>query len=240
MIRNLILASVLSFSASARIQDATYDLVWHPQKNSTANFKLRLDIDTTPDRFSFLATFKSKVVRVKPNGDYDIETITKDAHFKHGTHDESMSDQSKPTVDTYNMRGEKIASSEDVDPTEDANPGLNSLDSITNDLTPKSPVHLGETWTAVLQPNAKLKRQAGKVNYTLIGREKQGSFQCLKITFKYTETEKDVPLTSEGYVLVNQSDFSLVKLEASVKGAKFSSDPDFPNGDATLSVVREP
>jgi hypothetical protein len=100
-------------------------------------------------------------------------------------------------------------------------------------------VHIGESWTVVLQPNAKLKREAGKVTYTLVGTEKQGNYQTLRISFKYSQTEKDTPLAADGFVLVSQGDFSLVRFEGTLKGAKFSTDPDFPAGDATLSVVRD-
>ncbi|MDR3692127.1 MAG: hypothetical protein P4L46_22290 [Fimbriimonas sp.] len=201
-------------------------------------YKLRLEIDAQPEKFSFLADLDSKVLRVKPNGDYDVETSVKNSHVKHGLHDEPINDSSKPTVDTYNHLGHKIASTDDDDPTEESNPALNSLDSITDNLTPDKPVGIGDTWTVVLQPNAKLKREAGKVVYTLSGIEKQGDYQTLKIVYKYKETEKDVPLTAEGYVMVSQSDFSLVRLEGTLKGAKLSADPDFPNGDATLSLIR--
>jgi len=234
-----LLLAALTASAFLGRQEPTYDLVWHPEANTVITYKLHLDIDTTPDKFIFLANLSSKVLKIKPNGDYDIETSIKDAHVKHGLHDEPISDDSKPTVDTYNRHGEKIASTEDDDPTEEANPGLNTLDSITDQLTPKAPVQIGGTWTAVLQPNKKLKREAGRVAYTLTGTEKQGSYQVLKVSFKYNETEKDTPLSAEGYVLVRVSDFSLVRFEGTLKGAKFSTDPDFPNGDATLSVIRD-
>ncbi len=234
----LLVGCLLSAGFSVH-QEATFDLIYHPQVNTSLTYMLKLEIESIPDRFTFLANLKTKVVKIKPNGDYDVESATTGAHMKHGSQDETIPDDAKPTVDTYNKKGEKIASSEEDDPTEESNPGLNSLDSITGQLTPKNPVKVGETWTAVLQPNKKLKREAGKVTYALVGTEKQGSYQTLKISFKYSETEKDVPLTAEGYVLLNQQDFSLVRFESKLKGAKFSSDPDFPNGDATISVIRD-
>jgi hypothetical protein len=219
-------------------QEPTYDLVWRPHTEDSMNYKMRVDIDSTPDKFSFLVNIKSKVMKVKPNGDYDVETTIKDGHVLHGSHDDVIPDEDKPTVDTYNSHGEKIASSEDSDPSSDSNPGFNALDSVTDQLTPKDPVAIGATWSAIIKPNAKLKRQAARVNYTLSSKVKQGAYQTLRIDFKYHETDKDSPTTAEGYVLVNQDDFSFVRFEGTIKGAHFSDDPDFPSGDATLSVIR--
>jgi hypothetical protein len=200
---------------------------------------MRVDIDSTPDKFSFLVNIKNKVVKVKPNGDYDVETSIKDGHVLHGSHDDTIPDEDKVTIDTYNSKGEKIASSDDNDPGGDSNPGFDALDAVTDQLSPKDAVSIGGTWSAIIKPNAKLKREAARVNYTLASKAKQGAYQTLRIDFKYRETEKDNPTTAEGYILVSSDDFSLVRFEGTLKGASFSDDPDFPKGDAILSVIRD-
>jgi hypothetical protein len=225
--------------AFATRQDPTFDLVWHPRANDAISYKLHVDIDSSPEKFSFLSDLKVRVLKIKPNGDYDVETTTKGGHVVHGTKDDPITDDSKPTVDTYNQRGQKIASGEDADPSEESNPGFNTLDAVTDQLSPKDPVAIGGTWSAIIKPNAKQKREAARVNYTLVGKVKQGTYQSFKIEYKYRETEKDSPVTAEGYILLSQEDNSLVRFEATIKGAHFSDDPDFPNGDATLSLVRD-
>jgi len=228
----------LSTAIAAR-QDSTYDLVWRPHANDTMTYKLKVEIDSTPDKFTFLGNVRTHVLKVKPNGDYDVETSTKDTHVVHGTHDDPVNDDGKPTVDTYNSHGQKISTSEDHDPSDESNPGFNTLDAVTDELSPKDPVAIGGTWSAIIKPNVRQKRQAARVNYTLTGKTKQGSYQSFKIDYKYRETEKDNPVTAEGYILVSVDDFSLVRFEGTIKGARFSDDPDFPNGDATLSVIRD-
>jgi hypothetical protein len=225
--------------ALAARQDPTYALMWKPHSDDTLSYKMRVDIDSLPDKFSFLVNIKNHVLKIKPNGDYDVETTLKGGHVIHGSHDDPIPDEEKPTVDTYNSKGEKIGSSEDKDPSSESNPGFNALDAITDQLSPRDPVMMGGTWSAIIKPNAKLKHEAARVNYTLVSKIKQGAYQSLKIEFKYRETEKDNPITAEGYVLVSQDDFSLVRFEGSLKGAAFSDDPDFPKGDATLSVIRD-
>lgn len=219
-------------------QEPTYDLVWRPHAEDTMTYKLRVEIESTPDKFTFLANLKAHVLKVKPNGDYDVESTTSATHVQHGTHDEPVDDDGKPTVDTYNSRGQKVSTSEDHDASEEANPGFNTLDAVTDQLSPKDPLSIGGTWSAIIQANAKQKRQAARVNYTLKGKVKEGAYQALRIEYQYHETDRDNPVTAEGYILLNQDDFSLVRFEGTVKGAKFSDDPDFPNGDATLSVIR--
>lgn len=200
---------------------------------------MRVDIDAIPDKFSFLVNIKNHVLKIKPNGDYDVETSLKGGRVLHGSHDDPIPDEDKPTIDTYNLKGEKIASSEQNDPSSESNPGFNALDAVTDQLSPKDPVAMGGTWSAVIKPNVKLKREAARVNYTLVSKSKQGAYQALRIDFKYRETEKDNPTTAEGYILVSLDDFSLVRFEGTLKGASFSDDPDFPKGDATLSVIRD-
>jgi len=202
-------------------------------------YKLHVDIESTPEKFTFLEDLKIRVTKIKPNGDYDVETTTKSGHVLHGSHDDPITDDNKPTIDTYNLRGQKIASSEENDLGEESNPGFNTLDAVTDQLSPKSPVAIGGAWTATIKPNARQKREAARVNYTLVGKVKQGSYQAFKIEYKYRETEKDNPVTAEGYILLSQGDSSLVRFEGTIKGAHFSDDPDFPNGDATLSIVRD-
>jgi hypothetical protein len=234
--------ALLSFSlgipAVAR-QDATYDLLWHPHAEDTMTYKLKVDIDSNPEKFTFLQNLKIRVAKIKPNGDYDVETSTKGGHVIHGTKDDPINDDSKPVIDTYNSHGQKIATSEDNDPSEEANPGFNTLDSVTDQLAPKDPVTIGGTWSAIIKANSKQKREAARVNYTLASKMKEGTYQVFRIEFKYRETEKDNPVTAEGYVLLRQQDFSLVRFEGTIKGAHFSDDPDFPHGDATLSIIRD-
>ena len=202
-------------------------------------YKLKVDIDSNPEKFTFLQNLKIRVAKIKPNGDYDVETSTKGGHVIHGTKDDPINDDSKPVIDTYNSHGQKIATSEDNDPSEEANPGFNTLDSVTDQLAPKDPVTIGGTWSAIIKANSKQKREAARVNYTLASKMKEGTYQVFRIEFKYRETEKDNPVTAEGYVLLRQQDFSLVRFEGTIKGAHFSDDPDFPHGDATLSIIRD-
>lgn len=226
------------FSTLAARQAATYDLVWRPHADDSMAYKLRLDIDSSPEKFTFLANIKTHVLKVKPNGDYDVEQTTHNARVIHGLQSEEITDDNKPTVDTYNARGQKISTSVDNDPSEEANPGFNTLDAVTDQLSPKTAVAVGGTWSAVIQANPKQKRQAAKVDYALAGRVTEGAYPCLKVEYKYRETDRDNPVTAEGYILVDLDDFSLVRFEGTIKGAQFSDDPDFPNGDTTLSMIR--
>ena len=59
--------------ALAAHQEPTYDLVWHPRADDTLTYKLKVDIESTPDKFTFTANVKSHVLKIKPNGDYDVE-----------------------------------------------------------------------------------------------------------------------------------------------------------------------
>jgi len=236
--RIAILPLALSLALAVR-QEPTYDLVWRPKAHDAMTYKFRMEIDSTPDKFAFTVNIKTQVLKVKPNGDYDVETSSKGGHVLHGSHDDPLPDDDKATVDTYNQHGQKVASSEDNSPSEESNPGFNTLDAVTDQLSPTDPVSIGKTWSAIIKPNAKQKREAARVNYTLVGKVKQGTYQTLRIEFKYHETEKDKPATAEGYILVSQDDFSLVRFEGTMKGARFSDDPDFPNGDATLSAIRD-
>jgi hypothetical protein len=229
------LGCTLAFAAQ---QEPTYDLIWHPRSDDAMTYKMRVDIEGTPEMFSFLVNVKSHVLKVKPNGDYDVETVIKDGHVLHGSHDDPIPNDDKPTVDTYNARGEKIASSEENDPTSDSDPGFAAIDDVTDQLTPKTPVALGGTWTATIKANPKQKREAAKVNYTLAAKVKEGAYQTLKIDFKYRETDKENPASVEGFVLVSQDDFSFVRFEGTLKGVLFSDDPDFPKGDSKISVIR--
>ena len=225
--------------AFAGRQQPTYELIWHPRADDTLTYKMRVDIDSSPEKFSFAMTIKSHVLKVKPNRDYDVETVLKDGHVVHGSHDDPIPDDSKPTVDTYNARGEKIFSSDENDPSEKSNPGFNALDAVTDQISPKEAVSIGGTWSAIIKADSKLKREAARVIYTLASKVKNGTYQTLRIDFKYRETEKDSPTTAEGYILVSQDDYSFVRFEGTLKGASFSTDPDFPKGDVTISVVRD-
>lgn len=236
--RAVLVPLAISLALAAR-QQPTFELVWRPKADDLLAYKMRADIDSTPERFSFTVNVKNHVLKIKPNGDYDVETVIKNGHVLHGTHDDPIPDDDKPTVDTYNARGEKIASSEEKDPSGDANPGFDALDAVTDHLSPKDPVSIGGTWSTIIKANAKLKQEAAKVTYTLVSKVKENAFQTLRIEFKYRETDLEPPTTAEGYILVNQDDFSLVRFEALLKGPRFIDDPDFPKGDVTISVIRD-
>lgn len=164
-------------------QSPSYDLLWRPHPNDELSYKMEIDIDSAPEKLTFTANIKNRVVKVRSNGDYDVESVVSDGRVKHGAHDDPLPDDPKPTTDTYNRRGEKIATTETTGSADESNAAISALDSITEQLTPPTPVHEGEKWTVLVKPNPKFKREAGKVVYTCVGAQDQGPYHTLKISF---------------------------------------------------------
>lgn len=99
------------------------------------------------------------------------------------------------------------------------------------------PLNVGDSWTADIKADPKTGVQAAKADYKILGEEKIGEFDTLKIRMTIKETQGATPASSEGTVWINKADGTIVKAEMKWTNAPFPGAPAPMN--ASMTETRE-
>jgi hypothetical protein len=106
-------------------------------------------------------------------------------------------------------------------------------------IHPDTAVKIGDSWTKVLPANKTTGAVPFKAVYTLVGKEKVGNWNTLKVTYKINETDTDSPASGEGTLWINADDSQLVKQETKFSNAQFPGGAGTPiDGTSTLERVK--
>lgn len=229
-------------TASVAAEEPSYDLLWKPKPKDALDYKLTLVIDVQEYRFNFESDLLMKVLKVDENGDYELETSTKNSKISFQGEEEMVPEENDPTIEKYSSKGERLSQPDKKDDSgadeedEDANPIGKVLSEVTNFIAPEKPVKKGDKWVRDVKGDEKAKVEAAKLEYEVVGKEREGDFEVIRVDYKYKQTEAREPVTAEGTFRIKKDDFSLVSFEATVEG--FKMDPDAPTGTAKLKMKR--
>ncbi len=218
-VRNALLATALIFSClGAKSQDETFTLIWKPKTGQAITYGMTMDATAGGDKSTFMFDINLKVTKVADNGDYTIETVQKNARVVAGGEEHKLPDpdDAKPTVETFNAKGEKISEDKKKAEEEEADETSALLESVGDFKAPDKAVKKGDTWTEVIKADEKKKIKAAKVKYEVVGREKVLGFDALTVSMTYTQSEGSKPATYDGTMSFDVSDMSLVRLSASL------------------------
>lgn len=101
---------------------------------------------------------------------------------------------------------------------------------------PDQPVKVGDKWSATIPPLVK-DISPVQASYEILGTEKIGDWETVKIKLSARETEGDVKASSEGTVWISIADGSSVREQYTIKNAPIAL---MMNGtDMTISIERQ-
>jgi len=171
--------------------------------------KLKMSVDAefagTPIKVT--ATSIDKVIKVEENGNITTESTQTNMKIKFGDQEfDQDSDSprvyvSKPTGELIEIKGDGV------------DHGYWRMANMNVLRMPDKPVKVGDKWTFEIAKDAKTGAVAAKHEYEVLGVEKVGRFECLKIKHTFKETEGSEPASANGTLWVDLSDGSLVKAE---------------------------
>jgi hypothetical protein len=170
-----------------------------------------------------------KIVKVGDDGGYVEESVSSDV---------TINGQEPPgggaavtTTTKYSPKGEILeVKGENIDATAYRFANLSLF------ITPDTEVKAGDSWTYDIKEDNKTGAVAAKATFTLVGEDKVGGVDTLKIKFSIKETGTD-GASSEGTAWLDKSDLSMVKVSAKWTNAPVPGAPVTISGDITITVI---
>jgi len=198
---------MLALAATA-VQDAALVLKRVAKVGDSATYKLNVNAEFSGTALVVTAVTTDKVVKVEDNGNIHVETKQSDMKIKMGE-DEMDAPSQEATLYVYKPSGEVIElKGEGVDGS------YYRMANISVFKYPTEALKVGAKWSHEFKTDSKTGAAAAKADYEVLGFEKVGSWDTVKVKHSFKETEGSDPATSEGTVWINVKDGTMVKVDA--------------------------
>ena len=219
---------------TAAAPEPSFDLLWRPKRDQTIDYALSLNIAVKDHRFQYDTKVHKKVLDVKDNGDYELETSTQGTRIRMGVEAPmALDEEPAPTVETYTSRGERVGEDKVEDEESDqADPVGKILGDVTEFTAPAAPVKQGETWTKDQQDDPRKEQETAHIEYQVVGMDKD----VVRVRYQYRERKDLDAVVANGTFRLRRDDFSLVSCDTTVEN--FKMDDNAPAGTAKLSMHR--
>lgn len=202
------------------------------KEGDIARYKMSADIDFGGMDIKFSGLVEEKIAKVNPDGTYSLEQNQIEGKVNVAGQEQEMPTSGVNTT-VYLPNGE-VKEIVGEQGTEDAYRMANL--SLIRD--PGKELKVGDTWTHEFKANAKTGAVAAKAEYKVLGEEKVGTYETVKIKADVKETAGSEPASSNGTAWINKADGSLIKLEAKWVNAPFPGAPAPINAVVKLERVK--
>lgn len=230
---------LLAFTFLAGSQDDTFSLTWKPKANDTADYRLSMEFEIGSEKMAYEMDTLMKVTKVEENGEYEVETRTKNGIVRVGGEEQKIEDDEEVTTDRYDAKGQAIKKAGQPEEDEEGSDPLadNILDPVMDFVPPDAPIKKGTTWSHETKSDDKKGIVAAKVDYEVMGAERRDDYDCVRVNFKMKQSEGSSPAKSEGHFLISRLDGSLVDFVIKFEG--FKPDEAEDAGSGTVKMIRK-
>lgn len=220
-----ITASAFAFADGLRITRK-------PKEGETIKYRTTADVDFGGMAIKAKFLVAEKVVKVEADGSYKVEQSQLE-----GKVDVNGQEQDAPgggtSTTTYAANGEvKEVKGDNTTPDTYRMSNLGIL------IDPAKDLAINDTWSYDIKADKKTGAVAVKAEFKLLGEEKIGEWDTLKIKATLKETEGTDPASSDGTLWISKVDGSLVQQEGKWVNFPFPGAPAPIN--ATVKMTREP
>jgi hypothetical protein len=223
--------AVLSAAAFAAVQGLSVKRT--PKDGQTIKYKMEGQIDVQGLQIGLKGTMQEKVTRVDANGNYAVEQQTLEGKATLPDGNEMDMPAGTATTTTYTADGQVVEiKGGNEDGTSYRMAALGLL------VDPGKALNVGDKWTHTVKADAKTGAVAATAEYTVLGEEKIGAFDTVKIKANVKETEGGEPAASESTVWIDKKDGSTVKAESKWIKAPFPGPAGPMIIDATIKLNR--
>jgi len=227
-LKNLAVVAVLGLAAlSLAASDTTYSFKRTPKVGDVHKYKQAGKFDVAGMPIDYEANSTWKIIKVDDMGGYTQESTTTDT--KINGEDGPSSGGSQLT--TMNAKGEVVEIKG-----ENVEANTYRFAALTLFITPDTEVKAGDTWTYDVKEDKKTGAVPAKASYTLVGEDKVGTTDTLKIKFSIKESGTDAA-SSEGILWLNKADLSLVKMTTKWVNAPIPGAPVSISGDISITLI---
>ncbi|CAN5507555.1 hypothetical protein BH11ARM2_BH11ARM2_12450 [soil metagenome] len=222
--------ALVAFAAAATVQGYTIKRV--PKEGDTVKYRLKADLELSGIQATLEGLVAEKTIKVDADGTYTVESSQEEVKVM-VQGQEVPSPPSPPQVVVYKpggmiseIRGESI----------DGN--AYRLANLNAFFEPDKPVAVGDSWVKEIPADSKQGTPATKAEYKVLGEEKIGNYDTLKLSANIGETTGGSDAaTNVSTLWVSKADGSLVKSEGKWTNAPIPGAPGPVS--ATYSMNRE-
>lgn len=232
----VLFALFASVALAQAAQEPTYDLNWRPKPEQTLRFKVSLEVGDEQERVTLDWDMRSKVLKIEPNGDYTVETTASNRTMGFLGQEPETEPGEQTEVARYNAKGEEIdPKKEDEDEDEDGAMGA-IFGALSEFKPPAAGVKKGYKWSFDVKADPKKKSTAARLDYEVIGVEKVGELDAVRVNYTFLELSGEKPTKANGYFLIDAKDGSPVGMETITVNLRLDEETQ---GSAKLKMVRQ-
>lgn len=215
----LILGAISLVAVAGAIIADSYDLKRVCKVGDEATFQFNAEMMIGDIKISASGKNVEKVVKVDEEGLIHSESVQSEVKITTPDGETPMPGEDKSTI-VYNPD----RSVKEIKTEQDADPSSMRLAIVSTVIAPPKALADGESWTADLKANGD-ETFPCKGEYKIVGAEKVGEWDCVKITMTVKETEGPKPAECSGTVWLNRKDYTTVKEDFLIKNAPISMMP---------------
>ncbi|MDM7460497.1 MAG: DUF6263 family protein [bacterium] len=223
-------ATLLTVCALLSLSVATsqeYTLKLNVKEGDTFKYRMAMEIDFGGMNVLATTTITNKVLKIDTDGNVQMESQSGEMMIKFG--DQEMPQPAPPaTKMTFKPNG-AVAKAEGGD-------GMMPQMNASQMVFPDKPIKVGDKWSeTVKNPAGEL-----KIEYELVGVEKVGEVEALKIkvTARTVNGKEGESYSADGFNWVDPKTGMMVKMETRIKGLMVEGAPAPIDGTLKMELVK--
>jgi len=221
--------SLLSLALFSLATADTYTIKKTPKQGEVHKYKQVGKFDVGGQEFEYEATASQKISKVEDSGNYVVEETQSDVKLNGQEAPEGSGPGATNT--TFTAKGEVVEIKGDR-----VEANTYRFANLAIFILPEKDLNVGDSWTYDVKEDKKSGAVAAKATYKLIGEDKIGSNDCLKLSYSIKESGADAA-SSEGTIWIRKSDATLIKMSAKWTNAPVPGAPMSITGDITLTLI---
>jgi hypothetical protein len=207
--------AVIALSAVAMAAVDGFSVARKPKEGDTHKYRMTADVDLGGVPITVKGLLSEKVTKVETDGSFTQEETQIELKATVAGQETDIPSSGSSTM-IYLPTGEVKSIAGDEGKAESyrmANLGII--------YDPGKPLNVGDAWSFDIKANKDTGAVDAKADFKLLGEEKVGDVDTLKIKATVKETSGATPASSDGTVWISKADGSLIKSEAKWVNAPF-------------------
>ncbi|MES2462554.1 MAG: DUF5117 domain-containing protein [Armatimonadota bacterium] len=234
-------AAATTATATAAQAADKFTLVYKAQAGQTKRVKGDLNFTVAAGANKMTLVYKqvSKITyaAVAPNGDITLEDLTESSEMS--VNGQQRPNEDKDEKDTITIHSDGTLAAYKSGSTEKDEDHLGTrLYTASTPVYPKKALAVGDKWSYDYAANAALGTKKAHADYEVLGAEKVGSVDALKIKMTYAESGGTPNISGSGTIWVEKSSGDPVRSEYSLEGVPFGSPGETAIGSGKVSETR--
>lgn len=221
--------ALVALSAYALAAVQGYSLKRTPKAGDALKYRLKVNMDLGGQAATMSALVTEKVTAVDPTGNFTVQADQSQLDVKLGDQPIPAPEQSSPEVSVYAPNGDIVEIKGN-----DVQPAFYRMATLSVFLAPDKPVAVGDTWSHDFPADPKTGRVAAHGDFKVLGEEKVGAVDTLKVQATIKETGADGASTDCTY-WINKTDGTTVKMDGKWSNVPIPGSPVPITGTVTLA-----